>query len=331
MRRTQALSTEMFTAINGTYGPDCHDRTGSWSARIAGADSLPHPELSVVQDDSACSLTLTSVTGGQTLTATPALSMAVAYEESASAFGPGGPVWFFGNARLDSATFSAPFLVTLLVSAPPGATNGSVTARMQRLGAASTFALVAGTTITSTGPTAVTGDVGVSGPGAVTGFPPATITAGTVHPGDLAAVEAQNDVLDAYKDIVDLPCMTPLTGQDLGGLTLSPGVHCFASSAALTGTLTLDAQDHPNAVFIFQIGSTLTTAADASVVMANAGLARNVFWQIGSSATVGANSVLVGNLLASADITFGTGASLLGRALASGAVTLDFNTIQLSP
>ena len=120
-----------------------------------------------------------------------------------------------------------------------------------------------------------------------------------------------------------------LTGQNLGGLTLTPGVYSFSSSAQLTGTLTLDAQGDPNALFVFQIGSTLTTASNSSVVFINGGQGNNTFWQVGSSATLGTGTAFTGNILALASITLTTGANIrCGRALArNGAVTQDHNNI----
>ena len=125
-----------------------------------------------------------------------------------------------------------------------------------------------------------------------------------------------------------MACGTNLTGQDLGGMTLGPGVYCFNTSAAVTGTLTLDGQGNPNAVFVFQMGSTLTTATGAAVNLIGAAQATNVYWQVGSSATLGTNSTVAGNIVALASITMTTGATLHGRALArTGAVTMDTNNV----
>jgi len=134
------------------------------------------------------------------------------------------------------------------------------------LGTAGTFAVLAGSTVTNTGPTTVSGDLGVSPGTAVTGFPPGLVS-GVIHAGDAVATQAQTDVTTAYNNAAGQPCNVTLTGQDLGGQTLTPGVYCFASSAQLTGQLTLDDQGNPSSVFIFQIGSTLTTASNASVVV----------------------------------------------------------------
>jgi hypothetical protein len=199
------------------------------------------------------------------------------------------------------------------------------------LGTAASFAVLGGSTVTNTGPTIVTGNLGVSPGIAITGFPPGIVVGGTIHAGDAVGLQAQTDVTTAYNDLAGQLCNTNLTGQDLGGLTLTPGVYCFSSSAQLTGILTLDGQGDPNAVFVFQIGSTLTTASASSVLLINGASACNVFWQVGSSATLGTGTAFGGNMLALASITLNTSASLFGRALArNGAVTMDSNTISAS-
>jgi hypothetical protein len=149
------------------------------------------------------------------------------------------------------------------------------------------------------------------------------------HAGDPVAAQAQADVTTAYNALKSMPCDVTLTGQDLGGMTLKAGVYCYASSAAqLSGALMLDAQGDANAVFVFQIGSTLTTTTNSTVTMINGGQACNVFWQVGSSATVGKANKFAGNMLAFASITLMTGTDVAGRALArTGAVTMDANTV----
>ena len=199
------------------------------------------------------------------------------------------------------------------------------------LGTAQSFAVLGGSTVTNTGPSVITGDLGVSPGSAVTGFPPGTVVSGTIHAADGVASGAQGSVTAAYTNLAGQPCTQDLTGQDLGGKTLTSGVYCFSSSAQLTGTLTLNAQGNANAVFIFQIGSTLTTASGSSVVLINGGSVCNVFWQVGSSATVGTTTSFIGNILALTSITLTTGASVTGRALArNGAVTLDSNIVDAS-
>jgi hypothetical protein len=198
------------------------------------------------------------------------------------------------------------------------------------LGRARSFAVLGGSTVTNTGATHVTGDVGVSSPGlSVTGFPPATIAGGAQHVGDPAANQAQRDAQTAYAALAGKVCGTPLTGQDLGGKTLSPGVYCFTSSAPLTGQLVLDARGNPDGVWVFQIASTLTTATNSSVVMRESGRAGNVFGQVGSAATLGTGTAFAGNILAYSSITMTTGASLSGRALARAAVTMDDNIMHV--
>jgi hypothetical protein len=196
------------------------------------------------------------------------------------------------------------------------------------LGPAQSFTVLGGSTVTNTGTTTITGDVGVSPGSAVTGFPPGLVVSGTIHAANAVALAAQNSVITAYNSLAGQPCTVNLTGQDLGGLTLTPGVYCFDTSAQLTGTLTLDAEGAAGAVFIFKTGSTLTTASGSSVSMINGGTLCNVYWQIGSSATLGTGSSFGGNILALTSITLTTGATMTGRALArNGAVTLDTNVI----
>jgi hypothetical protein len=204
------------------------------------------------------------------------------------------------------------------------------------LGTAGNFAVLAGSTVTNTGPTVIGGgDVGVSPGTAITGFPPGSITPPyTTQAGDAAAAQAQNDLTTAYNVAAGLAPTENLTGQDLGTVgDLTPGVYFFSSSAELTGTLTLNDEGNANALFVFQIGSTLTTASNSSVVSINDDGSTmpgcNVFWQVGSSATLGTGTTLEGHILALTSITMTTGATILdGSALArNGAVTLDSNTI----
>jgi hypothetical protein len=205
---------------------------------------------------------------------------------------------------------------------------GAGAATAPSLGTAAPYAVLAGTTVTNTGPTIVNGDLGVSPGTAVTGFPPGIVTGGTIHSADANALQAQSDVTTAYNALAAEACTADLTGQDLGGMTLTEGVYCFSSSAQLTGQLTLNAQGNASAVFIFQIGSTLTTASSSTVQLINPGVDCNVFWQVGSSATIGTTTTFVGNILALTSIALQNGASVSGRALArNGAVTMDTNHV----
>jgi Ice-binding-like/PEP-CTERM motif len=196
------------------------------------------------------------------------------------------------------------------------------------LGTAAAFGVLASSTVTNTGPTVIDGDLGVSPGTAITGFPPGM--SGTQYTdSDSQAVNAQNDAQTAYTTAQGETRTATLTGVDLGGLTLGPGVYFFMSSAQLTGTLTLDAHGDPNAAFIFQIGSTLTTASASDVDLIDGASGANVFWQVGSSATLGSTTEFVGTVDALASVTLVTGANIAcGRAIAlNGAVTLDSNNI----
>jgi len=188
------------------------------------------------------------------------------------------------------------------------------------------FSVLAGTTVTNTGSTVVSGDVGVCPGTAVTGFPPG-LAGGTIHLADGVASLAQATLTAGYIDAAGRAGGTSVAG-DLVGQTLTSGVYTSTSSLANSGDLTLDAQGNPSAVFIFQISSTLTTGSGSHVVLANGAKACNVFWQVGSSATLGTNSVFKGTIMALTSITVTTGVNLEGRALArNGAVTLDTDVI----
>jgi hypothetical protein len=188
------------------------------------------------------------------------------------------------------------------------------------------FAVLGGQSVTNTGLSSVTGDLGVSPGVSVTGFPPGQVN-GTIHTSDAAAVQAHADLVATYDNAVGRIPDAGISG-DLGDLTLTPGVYNAASSIALTGTLTLDAQGDRNAEWIFQIGSTLTTATASRVLLANGATARNVIWQVGSSATLGTDTAFVGRILAAVSITVNAGVTVSGQTLArDGSVTLDTNTI----
>jgi Ice-binding-like/Bacterial Ig-like domain len=188
------------------------------------------------------------------------------------------------------------------------------------------FSVLAGSTVTNTGSTVVSGDVGLSPGTSVTGFPPGS-AGGTIHIADGAAALAQASLTAGYLDAAARTGGTAVAG-DLVGRTLTTGIYTSTSSLANSGDLTLDAQGNPDAVFIFQIASTLITGSGSHIILANGAKACNVFWQVGSSATLGTNSVFKGNILALTSITITTGVNLEGRALArNGAVTLDTDVI----
>jgi hypothetical protein len=208
--------------------------------------------------------------------------------------------------------------------------NAHAAAMFVDLGTADPFAVLAGSTVTNIGLTTINGGLGVAPGTTITGLPKA-IAGGTLQASNAVTFQAQSDLATAYDFAAGEASNFNLTGTDLGGLTLTPGVYTFASSAQLTGKLTLDGQGDPNAVFLFQIGSTLTAAGSSSVVSVNGGTGDSVFFQIGSSATLGADTAFEGNILALTDITLNTGSTIgCGRALArNGAVTLDTNTVSI--
>lgn len=215
----------------------------------------------------------------------------------------------------------------LLSVAPLFVSASNLAAQTPSLGSASNFAVLGAATVTNAGASFLAGDVGVAPGTAITGFPPGTAT-GTFHPGDPVAAQAQTDCMLAYNELTAATCSTTLTGQDLGGLTLTPGVYCFAAAAQLTGTLTLDAQGDTAAVFVFKSGSTFTTSAAAAVTLTNGARAGNVFWHVGSSAVLGAANNFSGNILALASITVGAASSVNGRLVAlTAAVNLDTTAV----
>ncbi|MEA2180817.1 MAG: hypothetical protein QOF69_2 [Solirubrobacteraceae bacterium] len=221
-------------------------------------------------------------------------------------------------------TVGAAFLLSLLFALPAQAA-----AVNPPLGSAASFAVLGGSAVTNTGATVVTGDLGVSPGTSISGFPPGSVT-GTVHSADPASTAAQAAIGTAYGFAAGESCDTNLTGLNLGGRTLTPGVYCFDSSAQLTGVLKLDALGDPNAKWLFQITSSLTTASNAAVVLVNGGPAcgNNINWQVGSSATVGSGTLFLGNILANTSITLTAGANSTGSLYAhTGAVTMDTNHV----
>ncbi len=219
-------------------------------------------------------------------------------------------------------------MTALFILVPFQAAFAQVTA--PPLGTTQSVAVLGASTVTNTGPTIITGDLDLSPGTAITGFPPGTV-AGTINGPDAVSLQAQSDNTTAYNDLAGDPCTANIS-TDLGTLPpLVPGVYCFTSSAQLTGTLTLNGGGNTNAVWVFKIGSTLTTASNSSVMIENGGQQCNVFWQVGSSATLGTGTTFIGNIFALASITLNTGTTLSGRALAqTGAVTLDANTVSVT-
>ncbi len=213
-------------------------------------------------------------------------------------------------------------IAALIGFAPPG--------YAQTLGSAESFTVLGASTVTNTGASEIIGDVGVSPGSSITGFPPGQIMDGALHANDGAAQQAHADLATAYSYFAGLasPPANNLTGMDLGGLTLIPGVYHADTSATSSGILTLDAQNDPSAVFVIQIGTTLITTSNSSVRLINGADARNVYIETGTSVTLGSGSTFIGNLLAGASVTTVSGTNLTGRLMAvTGAVTLDTNRV----
>ena len=210
-----------------------------------------------------------------------------------------------------------------LASALPAAAVGSPI----DLGTASSYGVLAALSISNTGPTTINGDIGLS-PGqlsSITGLSSITVT-GQVHAADQEALQAQNDLGTAYTTAAGLS--STAVQQDLTGLTLTPGVYNATSSLQLSGNLTLDGAGDPNATWVFQTGSSLTAATGSSITLIGQASACNVYWQVGSSATLDTSAAFVGTVMAQQSISAGTGATVQGRLLAeNGSVTLDSNVI----
>jgi hypothetical protein len=223
-------------------------------------------------------------------------------------------------------------VITPLVNCSVPSTNPSASFPCA-LNSTSTFSTLAGSTITNTGATVLNGDLGLSPGTAVTGFPPGVIT-GSRHVADATAATAKNDLTTLYTCLAAQPCGTTLGTADLAGTTLTSAgvgavnVYCSGSSLLNSGVLTLSGD--ATSVFIFQAGSTLTLNPNATIVLTGGMTAANVFWQVGSSATLNTSSVFKGTIAALSSITMNTGATVSGRTLArNAAVSYDTNTVTL--
>ena len=262
--------------------------------------------------------------GGNVVAITPVWSVAAGggtINASTGVFTAGNTTGTFPNTvKATSGSISGTATVTVVSTPPPAA--------IVSLGTASTYGILAGSTVTCITGGTVNADIGISPGSALTGFGPCTLS-GTKHLADAAAATAQNDLTTAYNTLAGLPCGTVVGTADIGGTTRAAGVYCSPSSISVTGNLTLDGGGDPNATFVFQAGSTLTTAGN--VILINGAQAKNVYFQVGSSATLGVGSQWQGNILAFTSITLNDNVTLLGRALArNGAVTLgNNNTITL--
>lgn len=217
-----------------------------------------------------------------------------------------------------AAVTTTVLLASLLASASPArAATPTVD-----LGSAASYSVLGASTVTNTGGTVLGGDLGLTPGSSITGFPPGEVR-GQTHISDAPAQAAHNDLQRAYRDAASRPSTRVVAG-DIGGQTLVAGVYNSGSSVHISGVLTLDGQNNSDAVFIFQMGSTLITSGSSVVKLINGAKASNVFWAVGSSSTLGANSAMVGTIMALASDTVGAGVSVLGRVMAiTAAVTLD--------
>lgn len=312
-RLTKDTSPPDIVAVNPAAGAICVPQNQKITVTFdEPMDSLSINSTTVFIEGTTGSVTYNA--GAQTATLTPAtlLGANTTYTITVTT----------GAKDMGGVALAAPFLQTFTTGPCPGGGTSTV-ALCPFIG---NFAVLAGSTVTNTGSTMVSGDVGVSPGTAVTGFPPG-LASGAIHSADGAAAQAQAALTTGYIDAAGRSGATTVAG-DLSGQTLVAGIYKSTSSLGLTGDLTLDAQGNPDAVFIFQISSTLITGSGSHVKLTNAAKACNVFWQVGSSATLGTNSVFKGSILALTSIAVTTGAQMEGRALArNGAVTLDTNTI----
>lgn len=249
--------------------------------------------------------------------------MAGSHSRSAA---PGPSADVAWRSRTSTRRSGLAFLAILVALVLPSAAQAGPAPVL--LGTVDPFAVLGGTTITNSGNSVINGNLGLYPGTAVTGFPPGTVN-GEQHINDAVARQAQADLTTAYKDAAGRPSSATLP-PDAGGRRLTPGVYRTGSvpSLGLTGNLTLDGQGDPRAVFIFQVESTLTTATASSVSLVNGAQACNIFWQVGSSATLGTNSVFRGNILTLTSISVKSGVSVDGRLLArNGAVTAISDTV----
>ncbi|NOJ59855.1 ice-binding family protein [Arthrobacter sp. 260] len=308
----QALSLDAVTLADNT---------------VRFTEALP-PSIAI---DGGPSITTTdttpTVTGTTSAAPTSPVTVTIADQTLTTTVGSGG-AWAVTAADLPAGQH------TILAKVKDNSGNGnSATATVTvvvnpapiSLGTASTFSVLAATSITNTGATMLSGDVGISPSTAVAGFPPGTY-GGALHAGDPTAAAAQADLLTALDDASSRAPHTIVSG-DLGGQTFRVGIHRTIAAMALTGTVTLDGEGDPNATFIFQAGAAFNTAAGASVVLINGAQAQNVYWVVTGAAGTGAGSGLSGTILAQGGITLGEGTTLAGRALSRDAVTLSGNTV----
>lgn len=341
----QTVEAGTINSSSGLFTASAAPATYNDAVRATSGSIIGNATVTVTSPGALATITVTpnpatvAVEGTQQFTA--------AGQDAAGAFVaiPSGLVWAVvnGGGTINSGTgvFTADVLTgefSNTVQATSGSISGfaSVTVTSSAsagpsLGTAEAFAVLGSTAVSCVGVSSIAGNVGVAPAGSVSGFPdPCTIAAPgdpSPHVNDAAATDAQADVTPAYDALAAMPCGTVLTDQDLGGMTLAPGVYCFASTAQLTGNLTLAGPS--DGLWVFQIGTGLTTGTSAQVLLSGGAEAKNVFWQVGSSATLGQTTIFRGNIIAAVSVTLVQGSSLIGRALSKAGVTMDGNTITL--
>jgi hypothetical protein len=337
---TIGATTGLFTAgsTTGTFTNTVRATSGTISGN-ATAIVTPGPLATITVTPNPTTLQVNTTqqftavgrdAGGNVVAITPVWSVTNGggtINASTGLFTAGGTTGTFSNTvRATSGTLFGTATVNVTAGPPPPPPSGS---QLVDLNSAAPFGILAGSTVTCVTGGTVNADIGISPGDAITGFGPCTFS-GALHAGDAVAAQAQLDLTAAYNTLANLPCGTVVGTANIGGTTRAPGVYCSASSMLVNGDLTLDALGDPNATFVFQAGSTLTTSGN--VVLINGAQARNVFFQVGSSATLGVGpSIWQGNILAFTSITLNDDVTLNGRALArNGAVTLgNRNTITL--
>ena len=321
---TKTATTTQATGVTAFSDFQIGETAFTISGHIQNASSLAISGVTVTLSDGQSGSTTTDASGNYSFVTLPsALNYTVTPSKTNYAFSPVSLT--YNNLSADQTT--ADFTGTDFSGHAPS------------LAAAASFAVLAATTVTNTGLTVVTGNVGVSPGTAVTGFGPGVIQNGAIYSGSGSlAGPAQASAATAYNDLVAQGCLPAnnlsgkVLGVDAGAVTLGPGVYCFNTSAQLTTTLTLNDGGDPNALFIFQIGTTITTASNSQVLMSSGGRGANVYWQIGTSATIGTGTIFRGNIIASTSITMTTSASTTGRLFAIGAaVTMDTNNVNALP
>ncbi|MDT4973239.1 MAG: hypothetical protein QOG22_3382, partial [Pseudonocardiales bacterium] len=290
--------------------------------------NLRPPAVAITGGETAATFDTTPTIAGTTDAATgSAVAVTIAGQTLNTTVQSGG-TWSVTAAAVTPATLTVVASVTN-AAGNTGTAHQSLTisppTALVALGTAGTYSVLAGTGVINTGATSLSGNLGVSPSSSIVGFPPGTVS-GVIHAGDSAAATAQADLVLAYNDASGRTPNREFAG-DQNGLTFTTGVYHTVAAFALTGTLTLDAQNDPSAVFIFQVGAALNTAAASQVTLVNGAQASRVFWQVLGAVGTGASSSFTGTILAAGGITIGASATLNGRALSYGTVTLSTNAI----